>query len=183
MFIRLLRKNAIVALVCGLAIEAWIAIPGEALIAAAAARWLSQAANEFQAWLEVAVAAMAGMLVNDLALFSLSRVARGVATQFVHLPHTHWHLSGLELIAAKFIPPLRSAAFVLYGFQGGHFSHFLVASLLSSLLWVVGYALLGRRFRGGILRLLQRIETRNRWATTAEIVLSFGGLLLICYPL
>lgn len=183
MFLRLLRKNALVALICGLAVEAWIALPGEALIATAAAQWLSRSANDLWAWLELAAAAVGGMLVNDLALYSLSRVARGVASQFIHLPHAHFHLSGLDLVAAKFIPPLRSAAFVLYGFQGAHLQHLLVVSLGSSLLWVCGYALLGRTYQGRILGLLHRLEQRNRWVTAAEIAMTIAGLALIVYPL
>lgn len=183
MFLRLLRKNALIGLICGLAIEAWIALPGEVLIATAAAQWLSRGASELWSWLEVGAAAVAGMLINDLALYSLSRVARGVALQFIHLPHPHFHLSGLDLMVAKFIPPLRSAAFVLYGFQGGHLEHLLYVSLISSVFWVGGYALLGKKFRGRILRLLARLESRNRWTTAAEIALTLASLALIAYPL
>lgn len=183
MFLRLLRKNALIALVCGLAIEAWIAIPGEAIIAASASRWITQAGNDVLGWVELAAAAIGGMLVNDLALFSLSKVARVVAAQFVHLPHAHFHLTGLELLAAKFIPPLRSAAFVLYGFQGAHLSRCLTFSLAGSLVWVLGYALLGHRFRGHISRFIQRLERRGRWVAAAEVVLTVASVLLVVYPL
>lgn len=183
MVIRLLKKNALLALLCGLIIEAWIAIPGEALIAASAARLFDRTAHQFWSWLEVGAVAIGAMLINDLTLFSLSRVARDVATQFIHLPRAHFHLSGMEVMVAKFVPPLRSAAFVLYGFEGTRLGHFFFVSIVSSVIWVLAWALLGRTFREPIVRFLERLDGGNRWITALEIVATFASILLIFSPL
>lgn len=164
-------------------IEAWIAIPGEALIAASAARIFDRTASQVWSWLEVSAVAIGAMLINDLTLFSLSRVARDIATQFIHLPRAHFHLSGVEVMVAKFVPPLRSAAFVLYGFEGTRLGHFFFVSLISSLIWVLAWALLGRTFRQPILKFLHRLDGGNRWVTVLEILLTFASVLLIFCPL
>ncbi|MGH9534808.1 MAG: DedA family protein [Terriglobales bacterium] len=183
MITRLFRKNAILALLCGLAVEAWIAIPGEALIAATAARVFERTSNQLWSWLEVSVVAVGAMLVNDLALFSLSRVARDVVARFIHLPRAHFHLSGMYVILAKFVPPLRSAAFVLYGFEGTRLGHFFYISAISSVIWVLAWALLGKTFRQPIVKFLHKLDGGNRWVTALEVVLTVASVALIFYPL
>lgn len=183
MVTRLLRKNALLALLCGLLIEAWIAIPGEALIAASAARLFERSASQIWNWLEITAVAIGAMLINDLALFSLSRAARDIATQFIHLPRAHFHLSGVEVMLAKFVPPLRSAAMVFYGFEGTRFGHFFFVSLVGSVIWVLAWALLGKTFRQPILKFLNRLDGGKRWVTVLEIVLTFAGVLLLFCPL
>ncbi len=163
--------------------EAWIAIPGEALIAATAARVFERTASQVWSWIEVSVVAIGAMLINDLTLFSLSRVARDVAAQFIHLPRAHFHLSGVDVMLAKFVPPLRSAAFVLYGFEGTRLWHFFYVSILSSVIWVLGWVLLGKAFRQPISRFLRKLDGGNRWIGALEIVLTLASILLIVYPL
>jgi membrane protein DedA with SNARE-associated domain len=165
-------------LIAGLMVEAWIAIPGEALIAVAAARVVRRA----WAVLQVAGAGVAGMLVNDVALFAVSRVARGFAHRVAHAPGWHLHLNALEVLAAKFFPPLRSAAFVLYGIQGTQFSHFLWVSLLTSAAWIAVYILLGHVFRGRILQGLHLLDSRGKLATFAEFALTVATVLLVVRP-
>ena len=163
--------------------EAWIAIPGEALIAATAARVFERTANQVWSWIEVSVVAIGAMLINDLTLFSLSRVARDVAARFIHLPRARFHLSGVDVMLAKFVPPLRSAAFVLYGFEGTRLGHFFYVSILSSVIWVLGWVLLGKAFRQPISRFLRKLDGGNRWIGVLEIALTLASILLIVYPL
>ncbi len=163
--------------------EAWIAVPGEALIAATAARVFERTASQVWSWIEVSVVAIGAMLINDLTLFSLSRVARDVAAQFIHLPRARFHLSGVDVMLAKFVPPLRSAAFVLYGFEGTRLGHFFYVSVLSSVIWVLGWVLLGKTFRRPISRFLRKLDGGNRWIGALEIVLTVASILLIVYPL
>ncbi len=163
--------------------EAWIAIPGEALIAATAARVFERTASQVWSWIEVSVVAIGAMLINDLTLFSLSRVARDVAARFIHVPRAHFHLSGVDVMLAKFVPPLRSAAFVLYGFEGTRLGHFFYVSILSSVIWVLGWVLLGKAFRQPISRFLRKLDGGNRWIGALETVLTLVSILLIVYPL
>ena len=115
---------------------------------------------------------MTGMLINDLALFGLSRVGRGVLVGWLGVHGWHWHLSAQVVMGAKFLPPLRSAAYIIYGLQGVPLSRFLEVSLLSSAVWIAVYALLGKNFRHGIGRVMERLERRGRWTTFAEISLT-----------
>jgi membrane protein DedA with SNARE-associated domain len=177
--LKLIRKHPYYGLVAGLMIEAWIAIPGEALIAIAAARALRRA----WAGLQLAGAAVAGMLVNDLALYGVSRLARGMAHRLAHHPGVHWKLNGFEVLGAKFLPPLRSAAFVIYGFQGTALGHFLVVSVLTSLAWVGVYMLLGRLFHGHILQALHLVDSRGRLAAVVEFALTVLTVLIIVRPI
>jgi len=174
--LRLIREHPVLGLVCALSLEAWIAVPGEAMIALAA----TAIAGEIFGWLRLAVSGIAGMLVNDLALFGLSRVGRGVLAQWIGVHALHFRLSADMVLGAKFIPPLRSAAYMIYGLQGAPFSRFLVVSLVSSAIWVCVYALAGRRFRGVISRAMDGAERRGgRWLTVAEVGLTIGAIAAI----
>lgn len=178
MFLRLIRKHPIIGLLVGLTVEAWIAVPGEALIATAAARTLLAARTLWR----LTVAGISGMLVNDLALFGLSRVANDAARHWLARAHIHarLHLSGVELLAAKFIPPLRTPAFMVYGFQGTHLADFLLVSAATSLCWVYAYALLGHLCRDRILGFLHIFDSRGRltWAVEAGLTVASFALLL-----
>lgn len=174
--LRLIREHPVLGLVCALSLEAWIAVPGEAMIALAA----TTIAGEVFGWLRLAISGIAGMLINDLALFGLSRVGRGVLAQWIGVHALHFRLSADMVLGAKFIPPLRSAAYMIYGLQGAPFSRFLVVSLASSAIWVCFYALAGRRFRGVIERLMNRAERfGGRWLTWTEVGLAVGAIAAI----
>lgn len=179
MFLRMIQKWPMLGLLFALSIEAWIPVPGEALIAAAASRALRSAAG----MLRVSAVALAGMMVNDLVLYGISRMARGVALHFIHHHLLHLHLNTMEMLVAKFLPPVRSTAFVLYGFQGIGLQQFLLTSLLTSLVWIGIYALVGTHFRATISRLFHVVEgSRGRWITIAEIALTVASLVMILQP-
>lgn len=165
--LRTIRKHPIAGLILALSLEAWLAIPGEAMIAVAAST-LSRAYDVVR----VAVGGVTGMLINDLVLFGLSRVGRGVLVGWLGMHGLHWHLSAQEVMGAKFLPPLRSAAYLIYGLQGVPLSRFLEVSILSSLVWIIIYALLGRNFNHGIGWVMEKLEVRGRWTTVAEITLT-----------
>jgi len=166
-------------LLFALSIEAWIPVPGEALIAAAASRALRSAFG----LLRVATVALAGMMINDFVLYGISRMARGLALQFLHHDLLRVHLNSMELLVAKFLPPVRSTAFLLYGFQGTPVHQFLLTSLLTSLVWICIYVLVGNRFRSSISRLFHVVEgRRGRWITVAEIVLTVASVAMILQP-
>jgi membrane protein DedA with SNARE-associated domain len=155
-----------------LSIEAWIAVPGEALIALAASSLVSRAVSLAR----MAVGGIAGMLVNDFVLFGLSRVGRGVVVHWIGLHKLHFHLSAEVMLGAKFLPPLRSAAYVIYGLQGTPFSRFLWVSVLSSLLWVSVYALVGQGLRGRIGGWMDRLERRGGWMPALEVGLTLAAV-------
>lgn len=179
MFLRMIQRWPIVGLLFALSIEAWIPVPGEALIAAAASRAL----RSLTGLLRVAMIALAGMMVNDLVLYAISRLARGLALRFIHHNLLRVHLNATEMLVAKFLPPVRSTAFVLYGFQGTGLHQFLLTSMLTSMIWIGIYALVGNQFRASISRLFQVVEgNRGRWITAAEIVLTVASLALILQP-
>lgn len=179
MFLRMIQKWPILGLLFALSMEAWIPVPGEALIAAAASRALRSMAGLAR----VAIVALAGMMANDLVLYGISRMARGVALHFIHHNLLRVHLNVTEMLVAKFLPPVRSTAFVLYGFQGTDLRHFLITSLLTSVVWIGIYALVGTRFRSTISRLFHVVEgTRGRWITAVEIVLTVASIALIFQP-
>lgn len=179
MFLRIIQRWPILGLLFALSIEAWIPVPGEALIAAAASRALRSVAG----LLRVSAIALAGMLANDLVLYGISRMARGLALRFVHHSLLRVHLNVTEMLVAKFLPPVRSTAFVLYGFQGIDLRQFILTSLLTSMVWIGIYALLGNQFRTSISRLFHVVEgTRGRWITAIEIVLTVASIALILQP-
>jgi len=175
--LRLIRQHPILGLVAALSLEAWLAIPGEAMIALAASTVVGEALGFFK----MAFGGVLGMLANDLLLFGLSRVGRGVLVQWIGLHSLHhWHLTARMVAGAKFLPPLRSAAYIIYGLQGTPFSRFLWVSLLSSLIWVGLYALLGRRCRGWIGLWFDRAERRSGpWMTVGEVVLTVGVIAVV----
>ncbi|MGH9395021.1 MAG: DedA family protein [Terriglobales bacterium] len=173
--LRLIREHPIAGLVVALSLEAWLAVPGEAMIALAA----SAVAGEVMGWVRVAVGGLAGMVANDLALFGLSRIGRGVLVQWIGLHALHFHLSADLVLGAKFIPPLRSAAYMIYGLQGAPLSRFLWVSLLSSAMWVAAYTLLGRRCHGPIARLMDRAERGGRWLSWAEVGLTLAAIAAV----
>ena len=177
--LRLIRNHPLAGLVLALSLEAWLAVPGEAMIALAASTLLSECLVEAYGLLRLALGGVAGMLVNDLVLFGLSRAGRGVLLHWIGRHPLHFHLSSELVLGAKFLPPLRSAAYVVYGLQGAPFSRFLAVSLLSSLLWVVLYLALGFSFRGHIRQWMQRAERRRGWMTAAEIALTLAVVVAI----
>jgi membrane protein DedA with SNARE-associated domain len=178
LLLKLIRKHPFYGLIAGLMIEAWIAVPGEALIAIATAKLVRRSF----ALLQVVGAGVAGMLVNDVALYGISRLANGMARRLMHHAGIHLRLNGFEVLLAKFVPPLRSAAFVVYGFQGTAFGHFLWVSVLTSLAWVGAYMLLGRLFRTRILDTLHLLDSRGRWSAVVEVALTVATLLIIVRP-
>lgn len=179
MFLRIIQRWPILGLLFALSIEAWIPVPGEALIAAAASRALRNAAG----LLRVALIALAGMMANDLVLYGISRMARGLALHFIHHNLLRVHLNVTEMLVAKFLPPVRSTAFVLYGFQGTGLHQFVLTSLLTSVVWIGLYALLGNQFRASFSRLFHMVEGRHgRWITAVEIVLTVASIALIFQP-
>ncbi|HVA63235.1 MAG TPA: hypothetical protein VNF74_05890 [Terriglobales bacterium] len=171
--LRLIRNHPLAGLVLALSLEAWLAVPGEAMIALAASTLVNELVGVYRL-LRMAVGGVAGMLVNDLVLFGLSRIGRGMLTHWIGHHALHFHLSSGLVLGAKFLPPLRSAAYVVYGLQGAPLSRFLEVSLLSSLLWVVLYLALGFSFRGHIGRLMERAERRRGWLTAAELALTLA---------
>lgn len=174
--LRTIRRHPIAGLILALSLEAWLAIPGEAMIAVAASTLATRACGVVR----MALGGMTGMLVNDLVLFGLSRLGRGVLVGWLGVHGgLHWHLSAQEVMGAKFLPPLRSAACVIYGLQGVPLSHFLEVSLLSSALWITLYALLGKNFRHGIAWAMERLERRGRWTTFAEIALTLATIAAV----
>lgn len=179
MFLRMIQKWPILGLLFALSIEAWIPVPGEALIAAAASRALRSLAG----LLRVALISLAGMLLNDLALYGISRMARGLALHFIHHNLLRVHLNVTEMLVAKFLPPVRSTAFVVYGFQGTDLRQFILTSLLTSVVWIGIYALVGNQFRSSISRLFHVVEgKRGHWITAVEIVLTVASILIIFQP-
>ena len=158
-----------------LSIEAWIAVPGEALIALAASSLVTRTVS----LVRMAAGGIAGMLVNDFVLFGLSRVGRGVIVHWIGVHRLHFHLSAEIMLGAKFLPPLRSAAYVIYGLQGTPFSRFLWVSLLSSLLWVGVYTILGQSLKDRIVGWMDHAERRRGWMTAAEVGLTLAVVLAI----
>ncbi|MGH9466801.1 MAG: DedA family protein [Terriglobales bacterium] len=149
--------------------EAWLALPGEAMIALAASTM-----GEAYGLVRMAVAGVAGMLVNDFILFLLSRAGRDVLVHWIGLHHLHFHLSSGAVLGAQFFPPLRSAAYVIYGLQGASLQHFLTVAAISSFCWVGLYLLVGHGFRRKIARMMHWLEARGKWATAAEVVLTLA---------
>lgn len=173
--LRLLRKHPVVGLLLALSLEAWLAVPGEALIAIAASSIVGKTAS----FLRMAGAGLGGMLINDLALFGLSRIGRGVLVHWIGMHHMHFHLSPPLVMGAKFLPPLRSAAYLIYGLQGVALSRFFWVSLLSSLIWVGLYALVGKGFHRGIQRSMERAERHGRWMSLVEVGLTVAVVAAI----
>src|SRR6185312_8917188 len=173
--LRLIRKHPVAGLLLALSLEAWLAIPGEAMIAVAASTIVTRACS----LLRLAAGGVTGMLVNDLVLFGLSRVGRGVMAQWIHAHALHFHLSAQLVVGAKFLPPLRSAAYLVYGLQGAPFGRFLEVSLLSSVLWVAGYAILGRCFHGSIGRFMRGAEHHRGWMSLVELGLTVGMIAAV----
>ncbi|HET9783841.1 MAG TPA: hypothetical protein VFP94_02660, partial [Terriglobales bacterium] len=85
-----------------------------------------------------------------------------------------FHLTSRMVVGANFLPPLRSAAYVVYGLQGAPLERFLRVSLVSSLLWVGLYLLIGRNCRHRIARIMNWFEGGGRWMTVAEVALTMG---------
>lgn len=168
--LRLVRQHPIAGLVLVLSLDAWLAIPSEAMIAIAASSIVGRACG----FLRMAAGGLAGMLINDLALLGLSRVGRGVLVHWIGLHALHFHLSPSMVMGAKFVPPLRSAAYLIYGLQGVAVSRFIWVSLLSSAIWITAYAIAGRCFRGGIGQLMERGERHGRWMSWAEVGLTLA---------
>lgn len=166
--LRFIRQHPILGLLAALSLETWMVLPGEAMIALAA----SAMAGEVCSWVRIAAGGVAGIVLNDMVLFALSRIGRGFLQHSLHLRAFHLHLSPLLMMGAKFLPPLRSAAYIIYGLQGTPFWSFFLVSLLSSLLWVGLYLTLGKRFRHGIAGLMSKAEGGGRWLTLAEIALA-----------
>lgn len=173
--LRLIRKHPVAGLLLGLSLEAWLAVPGEALIAIAAGAVVGRA----RGWLRMMASGLGGMLLNDLALYGLSRIGRGVLVHWIGLHRPHVHLSAVLVVGAKFLPPLRSAAYLVYGLQGVSLEHFLLVSCFSSLAWIGLYTLLGRRFWRGILGGLDRAERHGRWLSLAEVALTLAVVAVI----
>jgi len=170
--LRLIHKHPIIGLLLALSLEAWMALPGEAMIAVAASSLATRAARLGLGFAKLAVGGVTGMVCNDLILFGLSRAGRGVLAQWIGLHSMRLHLSAQMVLGAKFLPPLRSAAYVIYGLQGTSFHRFLLVSLASSLIWVAIYAAVGKVWQGKIDWLMRRGEHGGRWLTVAEIALS-----------
>jgi membrane protein DedA with SNARE-associated domain len=167
--LRFIRQNPLLGLLLALSMEAWLGLPGEAMIAVAAST-VAQAYG----LLRIAVGGVVGMLLNDLILFTLSQAGRDVLTHWLGTHGLHWHLSSEMVLGAKFLPPLRSAAYVLYGMQGATFWHFVAISLLSSIAWVSLYLLLGSSFRERIGGFMHWAEGGGRWMTMAEVALTLS---------
>jgi membrane protein DedA with SNARE-associated domain len=181
MFVRLLRKRPLVGLILGLSVEAWIPIPGELLIASAAA----QAMSGLRSLARLVGAGLTGMVINDLSLYTLSAFAHDFSRGWIsraHLHLHHVHINWLELLAAKFLPPVRSATLVVYGFQGTHIGRFLAFSVLTSLCWVGAYAVLGRLFKGKIVSGLKRLDSGGRLLTVLEVAVTVVTTVLLIHP-
>jgi membrane protein DedA with SNARE-associated domain len=128
----------------------------------------------------MALGGLTGMLINDLVLFGISRIGRDVVVNWIGAHSLlHWHLSAEAVMGAKFLPPLRSAAYLIYGLQGVPLTRFLEVSLLSSTVWIIIYALLGHNFKHGIGWFMEKLEVRGRWTTAAEIALTVGVIALV----
>lgn len=173
--LQFIRRHPIAGLILALSLEAWLALPGEALIAVAASALVSR----LQTLGRLLVGGVAGMMVNDLALFGLSRVGRGLLGRWLGLHAWGPHLSARLVMGAKFLPPLRTTAYILYGLQGVPFARFLWVSLSSSLIWIAAYTMLGRRYHGRIERWMGRWERRGRWALVAEAGLTVAALVAV----
>ena len=171
--LRFIRQNPLFGLLFALSMEAWLGTPGEAMIAVAAST-----AAQVYGLVRIAIGGIVGMLLNDLILFSLSQAGRDVLTHWLGGHGFHFHLSSEMVLGAKFFPPLRSAAYVIYGMQGATLWHFIAISLLSSLAWVGLYMVLGRGFRGSIGRFMHWAEGGGRWLTCAEFALTLGVIAL-----
>lgn len=167
--LRFIRQHPILGLILALSVEAWLGLPGEAMIALAAST-----VGQAYGLARMALAGVAGMLINDLALFALSRAGRDLLIHWIGLHPWHWHLSAEMMLGAKFLPPLRSAAYVIYGFQGTSLGRFTEVSVLSSVVWVGLYLLVGRGFRHKIARGMRWLEGGGRWVTAAEILLTLA---------
>lgn len=167
--LRFIRQHPVVGLILALSVEAWLALPGEAMIALAAST-----IGEAYGLVRMAIAGVVGMLVNDLILYLVSQAGRDVLVHWIGLHQLHFHLSPELVLGAKFLPPLRSAAYVIYGFQGTPIGRFIVVSLLSSLVWVGLYLLLGRGFREKISGAMHWLEGGGRWVTVAEVAFTLA---------
>ncbi|MGH9481447.1 MAG: DedA family protein [Terriglobales bacterium] len=168
--LRFIRQYPVAGLLLALSVESWLALPGEAMIALAG----SAVAGELYAWLRLLVGGVAGIVLNDLVLFSISRIGRGFLRHWLHFRAPHLHLSPVLMLGAKFLPPLRSAAYLIYGLQGTPLYRFLGVSLLSSLIWVCVYLAAGRGLRRSIGELMDKAEAGGRWLTVAEIGLTLA---------
>ncbi|MGH9488463.1 MAG: DedA family protein [Terriglobales bacterium] len=167
--LRFIRQHPVLGLILALSVEAWLALPGEAMIALAAST-----VGQVYGLARMALAGVAGMLLNDLVLFAISRAGRDVLIHWIGPHHLHFHLSPEMVLGAKFLPPLRSAAYVIYGFQGTSLGRFIEVSLVSSLVWVGLYLLVGRGLRQKISRGMQWLEGGGRWVTVAEVALTLA---------
>ncbi|MGH9412903.1 MAG: DedA family protein [Terriglobales bacterium] len=165
--LRFIRQHPIIGLIIALSVEAWLALPGEAMIALAAS-----ALDETYSLLRMAIAGVAGMLVNTLVLYGISRAGRGVLVQWFGFHHLHFHLSPGMVLGANFLPPLRSLAYVLYGFQGTPLGRFVAVSVISSIAWVGLYLLLGRGFHKKIDAAMHWLDGGGRWVTVAEVAIT-----------
>ena len=124
------------------------------------------------------------VLGNGNALVGLDAAGQVVLIRQYRHPVRAWLVelpAGLLDVPGE--PPLRSAAFVLYGFEGTRLGHFFYVSVLSSVIWVLGWVLLGKTFRRPISRFLRKLDGGNRWIGALEIVLTVASILLIVYPL
>lgn len=136
-------------------------------------------ASEVCGFGRLVVCGVAGMVVNDLVLFGLSRLGRGVLVDWIGIHRLHFHLTSPMVLGANFLPPLRSAAYVMYGLQGATLERFLRVSLLSSLLWVGLYVLIGHNFRHRISSVMDRLDRGGHWMTAVEVLLAVGVIATI----
>jgi len=179
LFLRLIQKYALLGMALGLLVEAWIVIPGEALIAAATARL----PNHFWTRTRIAAVGLAAMMGNDLGLYWFSHAARRLVPRMIAGHRLHLHLNFAWLLVSKFVPPLRSPAVVVLSLQSD-WTRFLWYSAVTNLIWIACYAFLGTVLRHRILRLMRILQAQKRGAALAitEAVLTLATVVLFINP-
>lgn len=175
MFLRLVLKYPVLGLFFALAVEAWIAVPGEVLVAIATTR----RTRTRDSVLILLMAGIGGMVLNDLVLYLLSQAVQDVAIHLVGRRPALIHLDGWMVTGVTFLPSVRSTAFVVYGLQGVGLTHFLQIALLSSGLWVLAYIVLGSAIRIRLIRMLLRYNRHRRLFAIAEVVLTIAGIAVL----
>lgn len=175
MFLRLVLKYPVLGLFFALAVEAWIAVPGELLVAIATTR----RTRTRDSWLILLMAGIGGMVLNDLVLYLLSQAVQDAAIHLVGRRPALIHLDGWMVTGVTFLPSVRSTAFVVYGLQGVGLTHFLQIALLSSGLWVLAYIVLGSAIRIRLIRMLLRYNRHRRLFAIAEVVLTIAGIAVL----
>jgi len=163
----------------GLLVEAWIVIPGEALIAAATARL----PHSFWTRTRVALVGLAAMMGNDVFLYWLSHAARHLVPRMIAGHRLHVHLTFGWLLATKFVPLFRSPAVVVLSLQSS-WLRFLWLSAVTNLIWIAFYAFLGTVLRHRILQLMRIIQAQKRGTALAitEAVLTLATVVLFINP-